>query len=98
MVDNDYLYVASRTGLVGLVLHLAILSTAAVGFARTRVEYVGLIGAEYLLFAMILGFLADTLGGWGYPILLFFYLGLAMGNAGPIRGLEDGGVARWAAI
>lgn len=78
-VDNDFLFVLVRLGGIGFLLHLSALVYIGRIFVLGRRHAAAAIGLEYLLFAMIVGFVSDTLGGWNYPLLLFFFAGLTTG-------------------
>lgn len=78
VIDNDFLYVFFKFGAVGLLVHLLLVGCLAILLYRRRRNVVAVIGLEYLLFALVWGFAADTLGGWTVPLLLYFLVGLAL--------------------
>lgn len=77
VLDNDYLYVLFRLGAIGFAVHLSIMIYAAYHLSR-RVDAVSRIGLQYLLFGLVLGIVAETLGGWNHPLLLYFLLGAVL--------------------
>lgn len=79
VLDNDILYVLFRIGFLGLLGHVALILCSAAIFMRSRRSIVSMVGLQYLCFAVALGFVADTLGGWLTPLLLFYLLGLSVG-------------------
>jgi hypothetical protein len=80
VLDNDILYVFFRVGAVGLLAHLALFAYTATIFLHTRHSPISMAGLQFLLFAVAMGLVADTLGGWLTPLLLFYLVGLAVGG------------------
>lgn len=80
VVDNDYLYVLFRLGILGFVVQWTGLLYALRILLRSRGRtHVAAVGLQYLIAAALLGFLFETLGGWMLPVLLWFYIGLSVG-------------------
>lgn len=82
VLDNDFLYIFVRLGLAGMVVHVITVVAAFVTFFRARRRAVAVIGAEYLIFALIYGLVAESLGSWHLPLILFFLIGLTLGLNG----------------
>jgi hypothetical protein len=78
-LDNDFLYVFFRSGTFGLVAHVSLITYIATIFLRTRHSSIGMAGLQYLIFALLMGIVADTLGGWLAPLFLFYLVGIAVG-------------------
>lgn len=79
VLDNDFLYVFFRFGAVGFAIHLAILLYTCVLFWQRRTAAVAKLGLQYLCFSILLGTILDTLGGWFFPLLLFYFAGITAG-------------------
>jgi hypothetical protein len=81
VVDNDFLFVFFRLGILGVLAHVILLVYLAVVFRRHWPAATALVGMEYLIFSVAAGLSSDTLGGWNFPLLLFFFAGLTLGLA-----------------
>lgn len=81
VIDNDYLYILFRLGAIGWLIHGSILLYMARLLIRAG-NPAGLVGLQYMVFCLVLGLVFETLGGWNFPLLLFFYTGAAVGLAG----------------
>lgn len=81
VLDNDYMYVLVRLGALGLLLHAVFVGYTALLLRGGRRNIATVIGMQYLLFSLVLGLVYETLGGWLFPLLLLFFLGLASGIA-----------------
>lgn len=79
VLDNDFFYVLFRFGIIGFLVHLGLLGYAWYTFLRARASGIAVIGLQYLWFALIFGLVADTLGGWNIPLLLYLFLGMTIG-------------------
>lgn len=79
-LDNDYLFMLFRTGAVGLGVHLGFILYLVVFFGRRLDALVSRFGLQYLMFALVFGLVAETLGGWFLPIWLLFFAGMAIGS------------------
>lgn len=79
VLDNDYLYVLYRTGIVGLLVHVLFVGYIICTLRRDMRTDVARLGLQYVLFALAFGLVADTLGGWFTPIWLVLFVGMAMG-------------------
>lgn len=79
VLDNDYLYVFLRLGALGLLLHALFIAYMIFLFRRSRRSIATVIGMQYLIFSLVLGLVYETLGGWLFPLLLLFLLGLGSG-------------------
>lgn len=85
VLDNDYLYVLFRLGTLGLLLHLALIVYLARLFRSAPRDPATVVGRQYLVSSLVLGFVFETLGGWFFPLLLYFFLGLSMGSGRRVR-------------
>jgi hypothetical protein len=94
VLDNDYFYVLFRLGIIGFLLHGGMFLYIGRLLTRAR-NFPAAVGLQYLVFSLALGLLFETLGGWNFPLLLFFLVGLAVGlrdsEVGPTA--PDGRVA-----
>jgi hypothetical protein len=81
VLDNDFLYVFFRLGVSGFLLHSGILLYMTYLLRKARGHAVALLGMQYLLFSLALGLMYETLGGWNFPLTLFYLVGLAAGVA-----------------
>lgn len=79
IMDNDFLYVLFRLGIVGAVVHFAMILTVLGAFLRERSEPVGVLGAVYVLFALAFGMLVETTASWHVPLIMFALLGTLIG-------------------
>lgn len=79
-LDNDYLYVLFRNGLVGLVLHVSFTLYILKLCYRLRQSRIAQICVVYILSALVMGFVAETLAGWLVPVLLFYLVGITIGE------------------
>lgn len=92
VVDNDFLYVFFRYGGLGVLLHHAIVLLALAVLIWLRRFPVAIITIQYILFALILGLVSETLSSWHLPLVLFALLGLTLGLGA--RGELENGVGR----
>lgn len=80
VLDNNYLFVLFRTGLIGLFVHLSfILYVSRYCYYHRRHE-VAQIFIVYVVSAVVMGLVADTLASWFVPIWLMYYLGIVIGS------------------
>lgn len=79
ILDNDFLYVLFRLGIVGALVHFGLIAAALFVFLRARAHPVGVFGAQYVLFALIFGILSETTASWHLPLILFAVLGMVVG-------------------
>lgn len=78
-LDNHLLYVLFRLGVLGLTIHIGILGFISYICFKRRTSAVANAALQYMFFALLLGVAVDTLGGWFYPLLLFYLAGLTAG-------------------
>lgn len=78
-LDNDFIYVFVRFGALGWAMHLALILYLFWLFWNTRTSAVSRVGLQHLAFAVLMGAVRDTMGGWMYPLLVFYLAGLAAG-------------------
>jgi len=88
VLDNDYLYIFFKYGILGLVTHLLSIATMIYVFMKCSSLSLRTYGLQYIVCAIALGFQADTMGGWFFPLIPFYLLGLAL-----IKEREGGAVA-----
>lgn len=79
IMDNDFLYVLFRLGVVGAVVHFGLVLTVLVAFLRARRDPVAVLGAVYVLFALAFGMLVETTASWHIPLIMFVLLGTVLG-------------------
>ena len=100
VLDNDYLYVLFRLGVVGFIVHLLLYAQTLRELWRARHHPAAMIGIEYLVVSLVVGLVSETLGGWNYPLFLFLFLGLAIGATATDSGRSvsvQGGSSRYVA-
>jgi len=85
VLDNNYLFVFFRTGLTGLIIHLIYTFYITLYCCRRRRSEIAQICIVYVLSALVMGMVADTLASWFVPIWLMYYLGLVIGTEGARR-------------
>lgn len=77
VLDNGYVYTFLRDGVVGLVLHVALLLYFLVKFYKFEDRELGALGAQYVLIGGLHEIVVEGLAGWSDPGRLFLYAGLA---------------------
>lgn len=77
-LDNDYLFAAFNNGLIFFIINIFIYMYILIRFMKVKNLKIKALGVQYIIFSFIIGFQAETLSGWNYPILIFFYFGLAL--------------------
>ncbi|WP_138858879.1 O-antigen ligase family protein [Exiguobacterium mexicanum] len=77
-IDNDFLYSILNYGFIGLLLNLSIYITVFIIFSKLKNRNMKVLGQTYVIFSILIGIQAETISGWNYPILIMFYLGLAI--------------------
>lgn len=77
VADNDYLYIVANYGLIGLALNTFIYILIYYNFSKLDDKRFAILGKVYILFSLIIGVQAETLGGWGYQFLIMYYAGIA---------------------
>lgn len=80
VLDNDYLYVLFRTGYIGLAVHLSFIVYMLRYCYRRRRSSVAQMCIVYVLTALVMGVVAETLAGWFIPIWLLYLLGIVIGS------------------
>lgn len=86
-LDNDYLYVFYRYGLLGLLAQaMAIVAVLRV-FLKTKNLSLRVFGVQYILVALIIGIQSDMLGGWLPSLFPFYFAGIALSQSGS-RGVD----------
>lgn len=88
IIDNDFLYVLFRLGIVGALVHFGLIAAALITFLRARAHPVGVFGAQYVLFALVFGILSETTASWHLPLILFATLGVVIGGRSRISNFE----------
>jgi len=79
-LDNDYLYVLFRNGVVGLLVHLSLVFHILKFCYRRRESEIAQICIIYTLSALAMGTVAETLAGWLIPTWLFYLVGITIGE------------------
>lgn len=79
VVDNDYLYVFFRVGVIGLLAHFGIIFYILKVFSSDLQRKISDLGMQYLLGSLFLGLVYETISGWFFPTFLFLYLGISIG-------------------
>lgn len=80
VMDNDFLYVFFRLGVLGVVVHFGIIIAALTRFLKARSTAVGVFGAEYVLSALVFGLVSETTASWHVPLIMFALLGMVLGS------------------
>lgn len=76
VLDNDYLYAIVNYGLLYTVLIFFMYLTFLIRFFRSEDVVMRSIGVQYIILSLVIGYQAETLNGWNYPLLLLFYTGI----------------------
>ncbi|MEH0164208.1 hypothetical protein V6265_28465 [Bacillus cereus] len=77
-VDSDYLYSLFTYGTVGFSLNIIIYLSMFIMFTKMKQREFKVLGQQYIIFSFAIGYQAETLAGWNYPLLIMFYAGLAV--------------------
>lgn len=77
-LDNDYLYSLYNFGTIFFVLNLFFYILVFYIFSKNISLKSKAFGQQYIIYSLIVGFQAETLSGWNYPILLLFFLGITL--------------------
>lgn len=77
-LDNGFLYMFFRYGIVGLTLHISILLYFLTKFYAFYDRQLGGLVVQFVLVGILLETQAEGLAGWQHPILLYFYAGLTI--------------------
>jgi len=77
-LDNDYLYALTNYGLLYLVGHVVFYLFMIFIFTKVKDRTLKALGLQYIIFSMAVGYQADTLIGWTYPILAMIYVGIVV--------------------
>lgn len=77
-VDSDYLYSLFTYGITGFSLNIIIYLSMFIMFTKMKQREFKVLGQQYIIFAFAIGYQAETLVGWNYPLLIMFYTGLAI--------------------
>jgi hypothetical protein len=65
-------------GLIATVINIMMYAVFFFYFIKLKDKPFGVLGIQYILFSLIIGFQADALAGWDYPILIIFYAGITL--------------------
>ena len=76
-LDNGFLYTLFRNGVIGLILHLALLIYFLVTFYRFQDRELGALGFQYVFLGILSELVGESLAGWMVPIHLFLLAGIA---------------------
>lgn len=79
VMDNDFLYVFFRLGVVGAVLHFSMVAAALLRFLRGRSTTVAVLGGQYVIFCLAFGLVSESTASWYTPLLMFALLGSVIG-------------------
>ncbi|MBP1990289.1 O-antigen ligase family protein [Paenibacillus eucommiae] len=77
-IDSDIIYSIVSYGIVGTALNLLIYFSLLLMFSKVKQRQFSVLGKQYILFSLIIGYQAETLSGWNYPLLIMFYAGVAI--------------------
>ncbi|AJI08595.1 hypothetical protein [Bacillus cereus] len=77
-VDSDYLYSLFTYGIIGFSLNIMIYLSMFIMFTKMKQREFKVLGQQYIIFSFAIGYQAETLVGWNYPLLIMFYTGLAI--------------------
>ena len=75
-LDNGYIYTFLRNGIVGLVLHVALIAYFLVKFIKFEDREFGALGVQYVFMASLHEIVVEGLAGWSDPGRAFLYAGL----------------------
>jgi hypothetical protein len=77
-IDCDYLYSLVTYGIVGFIINLFLYLSLFIMFSKLEQKELKVLGQQYIIFSLIIGYQAETLSGWNYPLLIMFFAGLAI--------------------
>ncbi|MCH4475891.1 hypothetical protein MKS55_03640 [Staphylococcus haemolyticus] len=75
-MDNDYLYALVNYGAIYLIIQIILYLIIGMFFLLTTNLKFRVLGVQSLLITFVISFQADTISGWTYPFLIFFYTGI----------------------
>ena len=75
-IDNNYIYIIVRYGLVGALVYLIMFSYIIYISIKYWNIKIGIFIFQFIIMLLILGVFGDNLGGWIYPIILYLFLGI----------------------
>lgn len=76
--DSDYMFSIANFGILYVVLQLMMYLLIAYFFFKLKDKKIKALGIQYILFSLIIGYQAETLSGWNYPVFVMFYAGIAI--------------------
>lgn len=76
--DSDYVFSIANFGIFYVILQLSMYLLIAYFFFKLKDKKIKALGIQYILFSLIIGYQAETLSGWNYPIFIMFYTGIAI--------------------
>ena len=88
VLDNEYLYILINYGIIYLILHLLMYLAIMFLFLRTGDRKIAILGIQYIIFSFLVGFQADTLVGWNYPVFIIFLTGVAISLVRRNKGIQ----------
>ena len=78
VLDNDYLYSTVNYGLIFTAVNLLMYLVFLIYFFKCKDRILMTLGVQYIVFSLVVGYQADALSGWNYPLLIMFYTGIAV--------------------
>lgn len=75
-LDNGYIYMFLRNGIVGLVLHVTLIAYFLVKFIKFEDREFGALGVQSVFMASLHEIVVEGLAGWSDPVRIFLYAGL----------------------
>ncbi|MCH4533005.1 hypothetical protein MKS61_08030 [Staphylococcus haemolyticus] len=79
-MDNDYLFALVNYGAIYLIIQIILYLVIGLLFLLTSNLKFRVLGVQSLLITFVISFQADTISGWTYPFLIFFYTGILIGT------------------
>jgi hypothetical protein len=78
VLDNDYLYATVNYGIIFSIVNILVYLVLAARFLKCKDSQLMALGLQYIVFSLIIGYQADTISGWNYPLLIMFYAGITI--------------------
>jgi len=76
VADNDYFYMFWHYGAAGLIIHISIYVSLFYLVLKSWDIKLKSLALTSLVLLLIVGAQSETMGGWGYPLTVLFFVGL----------------------
>jgi len=76
--DNDYIFAVTNFGIIYMILYFFMYLLILFLFSKLKNKKFKVLGYQYIVFSLVLGYQVETLNGWNYPVLIMLYTGIAI--------------------